>query len=154
MFQKQGGNFSFEKKMLDLLSFLVLLYVSGHFKHKKIKKNSHQTDRKFLTHHQFTLFFFTFYRRPFRTLGWPWGHEFRLLGAIGVLWHPLWAGFITALRFFKLTGQMAGHPWLARIYYCLQMAGHKPSASALLYKPYVARWSWQRADTVCFHTWE
>ena len=31
---------------------------------------------------------------------------------------------------------MAGHPWLARIYYCLQMAGHKPSASALLYKPY------------------
>ena len=55
-------------------------------------------------------FFSLFIEDPSEPLGWPWGHEFQLLGAIGVLWHPLWAGFVTALRFFRLAGQMAGHP--------------------------------------------
>ena len=68
--------------------------------------------------------------------GDPGGHEYCLVPAIGVLWHPLWIAFITSLRFFRLTGQMAGHPWLASIYYCLQTAGQKASTSALLYKPY------------------
>ena len=35
----------------------------------------------------------------------------------------------------ELTRQMAGHSWVARIYYCLRTAGHKASTSALLYKP-------------------
>ena len=44
--------------MLNFLSFLVLLYVSGHFKQKKnFKIFCHQTDRKISTHHQFMLFF-------------------------------------------------------------------------------------------------
>ena len=41
VFFKKGGKFIL-KKMLNFLSFMVLLYVSGHFKHKKIQK-------KFLT---------------------------------------------------------------------------------------------------------
>ena len=44
-FSKVGGNFSFYLKMLNFLSFLVLLYVSGHFKQKKNFK-IFQTDRK------------------------------------------------------------------------------------------------------------
>ena len=41
--------------MLNFLSFVVLLYVSGHFKQKKIFK-IFQTDRKIMTCHQFMLF--------------------------------------------------------------------------------------------------
>ena len=37
VFQKQG-EILILKKMLNFLSFLVLLYVSGHFKQKKISK--------------------------------------------------------------------------------------------------------------------
>ena len=52
VFCKLGGKFSFEKKMFNFLSFLVLLYVSGDFKQKKISK-FFPTDRKILTRHQF-----------------------------------------------------------------------------------------------------
>ena len=38
-FSKTGGNYNFEKKMLNYLSFLVLLYVSGHFQQKKFFQN-------------------------------------------------------------------------------------------------------------------
>ena len=38
-FSKIGGKFWFLKKMLNYLSFLVLLYVSGRFKQKKIFQN-------------------------------------------------------------------------------------------------------------------
>ena len=51
VFQKQG-EILILKKMLNFLSFLVLLYVSGHFKQKKISK-FFPTDRKILTRHQF-----------------------------------------------------------------------------------------------------
>ena len=44
VFSKVGRNFSL-KKILNFLSFLVLLYVSGHFKQKKFFKHF-QTDKK------------------------------------------------------------------------------------------------------------
>ena len=46
-FLKIGGNFSFWK-MLNFLSFFVLLYVSGHFKQKTLNFFSQPTDKKIL----------------------------------------------------------------------------------------------------------
>ena len=48
---------------------------------------------------------------------------------------PITAGFKHVLTYFKLAGEKPGDPCLARIYYCLQLAGDKASASTLLYKP-------------------
>ena len=52
--------------MLNGLSFLVLLYVSGYFKKKNPEFFPTRLMEKF---RPISLFFFTFYRRPFRTLG-------------------------------------------------------------------------------------
>ena len=49
---------------------------------------------------------------------------------------PIMAGFKHILKCFKMAGEKPVDPWLARIYYCLPLAGDKASASTLLYKPY------------------
>ena len=87
---------------------MVLLYVSGNFKQKNSEFVLTKLKEKNLTHPQFTLVFFTFYRCPFRTLGVTLGHKFRLLRAIGVLLHPLWAGFITVKGFLDRQGKRQG----------------------------------------------
>ena len=57
MFFKNRGEILILKKMLNFLSFLVLLYISGHFK-QKFFFIFFLTDRKILTRHQFMLFIF------------------------------------------------------------------------------------------------
>ena len=122
------------KKNVEVLEFFGFRLCLRTFQGKNSNFFSHQTDFDPSSIH---LVFFIFYRRPFRTLGVTLGSQILIAGGHRSSVAPIMGRIITAVRFFRLTGQMAGHPWLARIYYCLRMAGHKPSASALLYKPYL-----------------
>ena len=93
----------------------------------------------------FILYYLVFiknHKRPFQTLG--------TLGDLGsyspkrgwiliakVHWkfvEPIMAALKLVLTFFELPGEKPGDPCLARIYYCLWLAGDKASASTLLYK--------------------